>query len=510
MPLDPLISLGVQMPKFNSPFEMLGQAMQLRNQQLQGQAQQLEIEKLRAEAQARKKTQDDIEALNALIQANPDRTKLLEAVRLNAPGSFAAVQKTFADLDEKAALANEHVQGAKSAQAAAAGKIQDFFSSLGSAIEAHGNSPLALKAAGDLAIATFPDAPEVAKQVQQAYQQVLDGTPIATISKGLMSLNAGMQKQANEAPGQIAGAAMQGKINAGMSPTGMTAEQQSQAANQEAQRKIAQQNADTASAREGREATAAQASQPVEIKDGTPEFKVAQDLAYGRLTSQQFRSLVAYSRNTGQKMGIYAKAAELNPNFNPAQFEMGFKLASNPKVQQQLASLDNVQRGVPDLLKFSDAAARTKMPFVNRFVVPGGVAIGNKKYSNLQTAVTAFADELSGALGYGSATDMSREMGFNMTDKNLSPEQFTSAIQDVVVPFVARKRSTLLDQMGVYGQPGMNPAASLGGSGQPAPAATPSAPKIVTAAQVASVAKKNGTTIQQETARAVAEGYVVR
>lgn len=198
---------------------------------------------------------------------------------------------------------------------------------------------------------------------------------------------------------------------------------------------------------------------PTPIDPGTREFKIAQDLAYGRLTMQQFRSLSAYSRDTNKKMDIYDKAAELNPNFNPAAFEMGFKFAGNPKTQQQLASMDNVAKGAEDLLRFSDAASRTGITALNKFVVPGGIALGGKKYSDFHTAQIAFADELSGALGFGGATDMSKQMGIDMTNPNLSPENFKSAVQNVVLPFVERKRKTLLDQMGVYGQPGMNPGA---------------------------------------------------
>jgi hypothetical protein len=218
---------------------------------------------------------------------------------------------------------------------------------------------------------------------------------------------------------------------------------------------------------------AANAGPPKPIEPGSPQYKVAQDLAYGRLPFSQFRTLYAYSRDSNAKLGIYQLAGELNPNFNPAAFEMGFKFASNPKTQAQLASLDNVVRGVPDLLAISDKASRTGVPLINKFVIPGGIALGGKKYSDFNTAQTAFADELSGALGYGSATDMSREMGFNMTDKSLSPDAFRSAIQNVIMPFIDRKRGSMLNQMGVYGQPGMNPAA------QPATAA-PAGGKAIT------------------------------
>jgi hypothetical protein len=200
----------------------------------------------------------------------------------------------------------------------------------------------------------------------------------------------------------------------------------------------------------------------VDYKPGTREYKVAQDLAYGRLTMQQFRSLTGYSRDVNKKMDIYQKATELNPNFNPAQFEMGFKFAANPKTQQQLASMDNVAKGADDLLKFSDAASRSGVTALNKFINPGGIALGGKRYSDFHTAQVAFADELSGALGFGGATDMSKQMGIDMTNPNLSPENFKSAVQNVVLPFIERKRKSLLDQMGTYGQPGMNPAAGAG------------------------------------------------
>lgn len=196
------------------------------------------------------------------------------------------------------------------------------------------------------------------------------------------------------------------------------------------------------------------------IEPNTPQFKTAQDLAYGKMTFQQFRTLVAYGRDPNLKMGIYAKAAELNPEFNPADFERGYKFMSNPKVAQQLASLDNVSSGVDDLLRVSDEASRSGITALNKIINPVEVAIGNKKFSNFKTARTAFADELSGALGYGSATDMSREMGFNMTDDTLSPENFRDAIQSIVIPFVDRKRASMLKQGSIYGKSENNTAVS--------------------------------------------------
>lgn len=202
------------------------------------------------------------------------------------------------------------------------------------------------------------------------------------------------------------------------------------------------------------------------VEKGTNDFVYAQDLAYGRMTMAHFRSLMAYSRDTNKKEAIYAKARELNPEFNPASFEMGFTLAKNPKVQQQLAAMDNVEWGVEDLLKASDAASRSGVTAINLLINKGGIALGGKKYSDFRAAQIGFADELSGALGFGSSTDMSREMGFNMTNGNLSPENFKSAIETIVVPFIQRKRATLLKQMGPYGTADFNPAATPGKPGE--------------------------------------------
>lgn len=211
------------------------------------------------------------------------------------------------------------------------------------------------------------------------------------------------------------------------------------------------------------------ASSAADIQPGSKEYKVASDLAEGRLTFQQLRTLYSYSRDVNKKLAIYEKASEINPNFSPAAFEMGYKFASSPKVQAQVASINNVLSGVGDLVKASDAAARSGVTLLNQFVVPGGVAFGGKKYSDFKTAQIAFADELSGALGYGSATDMSREMGFNMTNPSLSPENFRSAVENIIVPFVNRKKASMLGQMGPY-------AGAAGGPPPPDQPAAPSAP----------------------------------
>lgn len=236
------------------------------------------------------------------------------------------------------------------------------------------------------------------------------------------------------------------------------------------------------------------------IEPGTPAFKVAQDLAYGRITPSFFRTLQAYNRDANKKEALYAKATELNPNFNEADFERGFKFISSPRIGSQLAALDNSLSGIPSLLEASDKAKRSGFPILNTWAIqPFKTAIGNKSYSNFKTAVTAFADELSGALGYGSATDMAREMGFNMTDMSQSPSVFASNMQDIVVPFVERKRASLLKQGSVYGQSGNNSSVSNETSGQ-----------TITMAELAAVARLKGTSVDVQKQRYLDAGYTIK
>ena len=166
------------------------------------------------------------------------------------------------------------------------------------------------------------------------------------------------------------------------------------------------------------------------------------------------------------RMRILQGASDMGVNLAGAGISYGFAKATN--VKQQIAALQNVQALIPDMLKLSQAAPRS-VGAINQYILPGGSKIGNVAYSNFSTAVTAMADELSGALGFGSATDMSREMGYNLTDPNQTPEQFASAMQNVVQPFIQQKAAALYGQMGQYapgtgGSPATSPATSAGGN----------------------------------------------
>lgn len=200
-----------------------------------------------------------------------------------------------------------------------------------------------------------------------------------------------------------------------------------------------------------------------EIPAGSHDDKIAEKLASGDIQLSDFYALFgrAAGGSAKRREAVLLSAMEKNPNFNPSQFKLGYQFANNAKVRQQVSSLNNVASSVPDLLKVSEEAARTGVPLLNDYINKAGYKLGGKSYANLAAARTAFADELSGALGYGSATDMSREMGFDMTDPNLSPDAFRGVVEDILLPFVARKKAALIGPMGPYGK-GLDPAAIPG------------------------------------------------
>lgn len=188
-----------------------------------------------------------------------------------------------------------------------------------------------------------------------------------------------------------------------------------------------------------------------EIKVNTPEWRTAQAMAYGGLTFSQFRTLFAYSRDAKTKVAIYDLAQQLNPKFDAAAFELGYKFAANPKIRQQISSADNAIAMIPEAIDISDKATRLGPNALNKLVVGGGVALGGRKYTDAQVMQKAFADEVSGALGFGSATDMTRELGLSMSDLSMSSPNFRSAMA-IVGDFLQKKRGTLVNQMGVYGK----------------------------------------------------------
>lgn len=187
------------------------------------------------------------------------------------------------------------------------------------------------------------------------------------------------------------------------------------------------------------------------LAPGSQGYKVAEMLAYGKLSLQDFRSLAAYSRDMGAKLAIFNTASALNPAFDPVAFERGQKFAANPKTMTSLSAINAVEPNLQRLVDLSQQWDRTKYPDVNAFLRGVGFRWGNRKVTDFGILQKIVGDELGVALGAGTMSDMKLKLGLDLAGGNLSPENFFSAMQEVLSALENRKRS-LVEPMGIYGE----------------------------------------------------------
>jgi hypothetical protein len=201
------------------------------------------------------------------------------------------------------------------------------------------------------------------------------------------------------------------------------------------------------------------------ITPGSPEYKTAQDLASGKLTFPQFRTLVAYGRDTGKKMAIYQMAAELNPEFNPAQFELGYKMASNPGFRNRLVAINALGPVIDQIDELSQKVGNGDSPAFNKILQGAKFQMGSRPVTSFRQLQTLLGDEVGNALGVGTGSDLKTKLGLDLVNPNLGPKQFADTMLQLRSVLDARK-AEILKQMGMYA-PDQTPAAAT-----PAPAAS--------------------------------------
>lgn len=197
------------------------------------------------------------------------------------------------------------------------------------------------------------------------------------------------------------------------------------------------------------------------IAPDTPKFRLAQDLAYGKLTMQQFRGLYSYSRDPNQKISIYEKARELNPDFDPARFEAGYKQFVNPQNQQRLVAIDSLLPLLDKAKELSAQVPRGDVQAFNRLLMGAKLQFSNRRVATLKQLSTLVGDEAGLALGVGQASDLKTKLGLSMSNENLGTGAFADTLDQLGDTLKGRK-GNLLGIMGPYGeqQPG-------GGGGGP-------------------------------------------
>jgi hypothetical protein len=193
------------------------------------------------------------------------------------------------------------------------------------------------------------------------------------------------------------------------------------------------------------------------------DYDIANKLANGELGLTAFQRLLGgLSSNPtamARRTSILNLASTLNSNFNEAEWEQGQKFGANSNTQKTLAAIDAVQQTFSIVKGIASQAINTGIPILNKIVMPGAVAVGNVSTSNFATAAKALADELSGVLGYGSATDMKLQLGIDLADPTQSPEQFSKNLGTIEQLVTNRKNGLQAQIWQGTGNPN-NPATS--------------------------------------------------
>lgn len=211
------------------------------------------------------------------------------------------------------------------------------------------------------------------------------------------------------------------------------------------------------------------------LKDPTTVGSVVSGLQNGTFAPTD----LSYLPNTGPGAALKSLivTGATNQGINLEAAGANASLLSNAGVQKQIAALNNVQTLIPQMIKMSDATPRGAAA-LNSWLIPGGIMVGNVQYNNYKQAALAFADELSGALGFGSATDMSKQMGIDMSNWTQSPAQMKSDLNNVVKPFLQSKLDAQMKILGPAGTSMWGGAAPAAGSSSAAPAGGSSNPAV--------------------------------
>jgi hypothetical protein len=123
-------------------------------------------------------------------------------------------------------------------------------------------------------------------------------------------------------------------------------------------------------------------------------------------------------------------------------------VAQNPAIRQRVTALQTVQNLTPAIQELSDAASRSNIQSINGAIQSVGIQFGGTTYNNFEDLATIVQSELSGVVGYGSASDQSRSIAAVFANPNQSPEQFMSSWNKVIVPALNATGAAIAAQAG--------------------------------------------------------------
>ncbi len=180
------------------------------------------------------------------------------------------------------------------------------------------------------------------------------------------------------------------------------------------------------------------------------------------LNGQMSPSQIPGGSRGGLRMAIENEVLRQNPNYNFAQAESSFRFGANTGIQTQVARIGNLVNpgGALDQLdELSAKVPRSQYPNFNNLTIKALEATGDPNVSAFLTAAKAVGDEIGNALASTGGSDLKVQLGLDMTNPNLTIEQFTSSVETA--------RNLLAARSEAYGNisPMLNQYSNAGGSG---------------------------------------------
>lgn len=342
--------------KLNSPFESLGQVLEMRQRQQQISSNQALEEDRRQRLADEQKKQRQLDAYYQKLSAPGSTEDRLEAIRTDPDTTqfYANALKSKQETDKSAADVQHLIEETNKMHAETATALQAHQAGVAQQVIASGNNPAIFIAHATREMELFPAlrsliAPAIA-QVQAApleqrvglVTSIMDGWGHSTpASSNAMTTAA---TAAAELPGKVAAAQQQQQVTAGMQGGPLTAEQR--AANA-----LGQGNLAVARQREAREAATAKANQS-DVTTLTPEGLDAAATMFAK--TGQLPALGMGDKTTRKQ--IINRAAAMIPGLDVASAKADYD--ANRK------SLDNIAGTLDTLESFSKAAGKNLDQFV--------------------------------------------------------------------------------------------------------------------------------------------------
>lgn len=414
MALDPSIPLSVKPPSINTPFESLGQLLQLRNEQQRGQLQGLQIQGAQSDLADKQRARQEHEAF-VKVMSDPtlrDPDALLDRVRTDAPSEYAALSKLISgqkkDNEELKAL-----QARTGASNAAAAVDQQKFigQSFRRVLDTVGDSTDPVEWGGSLA--------SVLATIKQSFPNDATATELQTVltqpggfelAQKLVRQHAApkpteQQRFEAERPKIEADAAVAQQVAAG-TVGGLTPVQQETAKNEGARIGLQRERLQFDKNKDNGAASPVGADLPLDTSPGLhPDVLKKVPAPVARAAMQLQKGMISlparFAKGDTFWQSVLDTTIAYDPSFDGANYNARAKaradfMSPNGRGAQQIAALNTALQHTGVLSDVIDREGNTNYPAANAVYNALRTAGGSTKVTNFKTIAPQQLKEIEG------------------------------------------------------------------------------------------------------------------